>query len=286
MGSKFRTIRNVINSWFVSTTAEADAESNDGLNMNALEERVLYSAVPLPVDMVESVDTFDAESVFETAEDTFSEVDAGLSVLLDDMDMPAVVDLTGLAAAATPATNEIVFVDQAVEGYEQLVDDILSNASNSSPEIVFIDSTQNGVEQITQVLREQAEAGNRFDALHIVSHGDDGVLNLGNETLDSSNVAQYNDAFQQWQAALSGDADLLIYGCDVAATEMGESFVDSLAVALDVDILASDDVTGHDQFGGDWTFEYQVGEIETDLIFSVDVPVSYTHLTLPTICSV
>ena len=275
MSSKIQTIKDAINSWFVISASKTE-ETNNGLNMNTLEERVLYSAVPLPVDMAESIDANDVDEVFESAENVFEEVESGLEFLMAEADTTDIVDLSTLDAASTgPLSNEIVFIDQSIEGYQQLVDDVLANATNSQTEIVLINTSQNGVSQITDALRQQVLAGNQFDAIHIVSHGEDGALNLGNETLNNQNIEQYREDFQLWQNALTDDADLLLYGCDVAETEMGEAFVESLAGALDVDVLASDDLTGHADLGGDWVFEFQVGEIESDLIFTVNAQANW-----------
>ncbi len=72
-----------------------------------------------------------------------------------------------------------------------------------------------------------------------------------------------------WQEALSDDADLLFYGCDLAAHGDGEHFLESLAALTGADIAASDDLTGHADLGGDWDLEYSSGTIETGVAFDV-----------------
>ena len=47
-------------------------------------------------------------------------------------------------------------------------------------------------------------------------------------------------------------------------------------------MAASDDATGHADLGGDWEFEYLVGHVETDVVFSNHVQQSW-HSTLATI---
>ncbi len=66
-------------------------------------------------------------------------------------------------------------------------------------------------------------------------------------------------------AALSQDADLLLYGCDVAATESGVTFLDALAAATGADVAASNGDTGAESLGGDWVLEArnENGVIET-----------------------
>ena len=73
------------------------------------------------------------------------------------------------------------------------------------------------------------------------------------------------------------DGDLLIYGCDLAATERGEQFVDSLARLTGADVAASDDPTGHADLGGDWELEYRSGDIESDIPLDQDVQDDWSH---------
>ena len=74
-----------------------------------------------------------------------------------------------------------------------------------------------------------------------------------------------------WSDHLTQDADILFYGCDLASTAEGMALVDDVAQLTGADIASSDDVTGHEDLGGDWDFEYLVGDVESDVVFSEDV---------------
>jgi len=65
-----------------------------------------------------------------------------------------------------------------------------------------------------------------------------------------------------WREALSPDADLLIYGCSVAAGSDGIGFVHALSELTGADVAASDDATGSAAAGGDWALEVTSGAIE------------------------
>ena len=69
---------------------------------------------------------------------------------------------------------------------------------------------------------------------------------------------------------LSSNADLLFYGCNLAAGDDGQDLVNSLTLLTGADVAASDDVTGSAQFGGDWVLEYGKGEIETAVAVSAE----------------
>ena len=74
------------------------------------------------------------------------------------------------------------------------------------------------------------------------------------------------DQFLAWSNALADDADILIYGCNLAASESGEMLVESLASLTGADVAASDDLTGHESLGGDWELEYRAGEIDAEVV--------------------
>ena len=127
------------------------------------------------------------------------------------------------AAPAEPAsstvavrTHELVFVDAGIQNYAQLVDDIMANADDDrSFEVIMLDADRNGVDQISRVLADRQD----LDAVHFVTHGDEGAVKLGSTWLDSGNVNAYARDITGWQAALTPEADLLFYGCDLAASE-------------------------------------------------------------------
>ena len=200
-------------------------------------------------------------------------------------------DTSPLSANPSDAGNHLVFVDSAVENIEQLV------AGVASAQIVVLDSNQNGIEQITQVLSDYSAAADtdallgapyggglvtdlpnarpsagQIDSIHIISHGDRANLALGNATLTADNLAEYETEIRQWSEALGIDADILLYGCEVADGEAGEQFVRRMSELTGADVAASDDLTG---VGGDWVLEFETGEIETGLAVNLAAQQTY-----------
>ena len=176
------------------------------------------------------------------------------------------------AATADPASSltadrsqEIIFVDSGIQNYAQLVDDILANADDDrSLEVIVLDADRDGVGQISQVLAGRQD----LDAVHFVTHGDDGAVKLGATRLTKDNVNSYSGDISGWQDALSSEADLLFYGCDLAAGEDGRMLLDRLGTLTHADVAASDDLTGSARMGGDWDLEYSNGDIETRVVTS------------------
>ncbi|MCT7956022.1 DUF4347 domain-containing protein [Laspinema palackyanum] len=155
------------------------------------------------------------------------------------------------ALSLTTMPRQLVIIDPRVTDYQRLLSVIPPGT-----EIHILDPDLEGIAQISAILSNS----HGIEALHIISHGAEGTLHLGNSTLDSSNLDSYGAQLQQWQQALSPNADLLLYGCDIAATEIGKTFIAQLAHLTGVDVAASEDITGK---GGDWELETQFGNIET-----------------------
>ncbi|MEG4209656.1 DUF4347 domain-containing protein, partial [Microcoleus sp. S13_B4] len=104
--------------------------------------------------------------------------------------------------------STIVFIDTAVADYQTLLDGVKLGV-----EAIVIDSHRDGVEQISEVLANRTN----IDSIHLVSHGEPGSLQLGKTRLSVDNLEDYSQQLQQWRRALTIDADILIYGCNVAA---------------------------------------------------------------------
>ncbi|HEY9808399.1 MAG TPA: esterase-like activity of phytase family protein, partial [Halomicronema sp.] len=155
--------------------------------------------------------------------------------------------------------GEVVFVDSGVENYQSLLAGVDRNA-----EVFILNSTGNQLEEMTEILSHRQNVS----AVHIVSHGSAGALSLGDSSVSIADISQT----ELWRGSLTADADVLLYGCDVAAGDVGKEFVKELSELTSADVAASTDKTG---FGGNWDFEYKTGNIETGLIFSKPVRDNY-----------
>ncbi|PUB88197.1 MAG: hypothetical protein DBP01_12250, partial [gamma proteobacterium symbiont of Ctena orbiculata] len=163
------------------------------------------------------------------------------------------------------STVELVIIEPATPDYQFLVDDLIGqNGHGRSFEIVLLDTAANGIEQISDILN----AYQHLDAVHILSHGSDGGVQLGDAYLNLDSLSANAGAIESWRDAFSAEGDLLIYGCDLAAGEDGRSLVEALARLTGADVAASDDLTGHEGLGGDWDLEHAEGVIETEVAVS------------------
>ncbi|NJM61979.1 MAG: DUF4347 domain-containing protein [Oscillatoriales cyanobacterium RU_3_3] len=188
------------------------------------------------------------------------------------------------------SARSIAFIDSQVEDYQSLVAGVMPGT-----EAIVIDSRADGVAQIAQVLTNRT----KIDSIHIVSHGSPGCLQLGKTQLCSSNVETYRKQLRQWRHALNLHADILIYGCNVAAETASDSInsakssseLDACETSLDsahliqqiaaltgANIAASTNLTGSADKGGDWELEYTTGDISASLAFKPETLAAYDRV--------
>ena len=170
--------------------------------------------------------------------------------------------LLGQAAAATFAAGSLVVIDPSVANYQSFAANVAEGA-----ETILLDPSDNEVVQIGDKLEERKRRGIETSSIHIVSHGKAGKLFLGSSVLDADYLSTHKDQLASWSKVLSPDADILLYGCDVAAGDSGQAFVQQLSHLTDADVAASDDLTGNSDLGGNWNLEVKTGVIEADLAF-------------------
>ncbi|WP_276574420.1 Ig-like domain-containing protein [Pseudomonas tohonis] len=181
---------------------------------------------------------------------------------------------------ASPVTDgqngvrkEIVFVDTRAPNYQELLKAVSPNA-----EVVLLSTNKDGVQQIADALAGRTG----IDAIHIISHGDSGVLLLGNGPLFEGNLGQYASQLSSIGKALTTDGDILLYGCEVGAGSEGQAFVTKLAGMTGADIAASDDNTGGNAKGGDWDLEIATGQIAASSALNLSRLGGYDHLLVTT----
>ncbi|MFW2590244.1 DUF4347 domain-containing protein, partial [Sagittula sp. SSi028] len=126
--------------------------------------------------------------------------------------------------------------------------------------LITLDGNSSGLAQI-----EEGLSGlEGIDALHILSHGEPGEIQLGPDRLETTNLSIAElEALQRIGGQMALGGDILIYGCDFADAEDALS---ALAVATGADVVGSDDKTGSAALGGDWDLEANVGAIEADTL--------------------
>lgn len=166
----------------------------------------------------------------------------------------------------TSSISTLLFIDSHVDNYLGLV-----QGAHSEAEVIVLDSLQDGVRQISQVLAERGE----IESLQILSHGSEASLQLGSTHLTTTNLKQYIEEIQQWGNALAKNADVLLYGCNLAAGRLGKAFVQQLSLGLGANVAASENLTGSKELGGDWELEFCTGRVKSGLAIAPAVLAAY-----------
>ena len=231
----------------------------------ALEPRMMFdgAAVATSVELALDATRSDALTLSKPLFLAHEFTDSDYNANLDRGGMPFGVEAAALEVAfgpdetgvvASASTSDIIFIDTSVTGYQNLASEWVGRGT-----IVLIDRESDGIDQIRTALAGRSDIG----AIHIVSHGAEGVFWLGTTRIDQAAVAgELASSFAAIGAKLSADGDILIYGCDVGAGAAGQGLIDLIAVTSGADVAASIDDTGAILRGGDWTLENRLGVID------------------------
>ena len=166
------------------------------------------------------------------------------------------------AAPAEARPGELVVVDAGVPRLDALLAGL---AVPGGPEVVVLDGGAGDADEALARLGDLLAGRANLGAVHLVSHGGAGELELAGVPVTLVDLLAANEAVTGWADAFADGADFLIYGCDVAAGQAGRAFVDTLALLTGTDVAASTDLTGAAGAGGDWRLEYARGTITTDV---------------------
>ncbi|MFJ5434119.1 putative Ig domain-containing protein [Pectobacterium sp. CHL-2024] len=239
----------------------------------ALESRVLFDgAIAATAAQAETSNSSDAtasshptQTANHSAEATSeNNTSSDQNIATHDITTDVVVQ----AVAGETIRKEAVFIDTALTDYQTLV-----NSVPAGVDVFLLDSSKDGLTQMAI----WAETHTGYDAIHILSHGNEGQVRLGNLTLDSAAAEARSADLAKLGTALTQDGDLLLYGCDIAQ-DTGKSFVSLLSQLTQADIAASDDLTGAIAKGGNWQLETTIGSIETNNAALGEITREYNNL--------
>lgn len=251
------------------------------LELVSLEDRLMFSAAPVPMAPAPPPDAMPQTMVVAPTE---SNSEASLApegpVAANETNTDietGILDQHSDGVHDHQKTHELVFVDTSAKDYQTLLDDLWSHADPDRLfDVVLLSPSENGIEQITQTLAQYTTE--KLDAVHLVTHSADRAIQLGGTWLDRTSVEAHQEQIATWKTALKPGADLLVYGCDLAASDSGRELLDRLVDLTGADIAASEDDTGSALLDGDWSLEYQAGEIETQVAFSALAQEEYQGL--------
>ena len=152
--------------------------------------------------------------------------------------------------------SAVVFIDPRVSDHERLLAGLRIDAR-----AVMLEPERDGLAQVAEAVHGMRG----LQAIHLISHGAPGSLQLGATELTEANLPERVGELAIIREALAEDGDLLLYGCEVGRGAVGERFVAALSLVTGADLAASDDLTGHAELDGDWELEVRRGDVDADV---------------------
>jgi uncharacterized repeat protein (TIGR01451 family) len=166
----------------------------------------------------------------------------------------------------TRSIDRIVFIDAALENSQQLITGTIPNA-----QVVVIEPERDAIAQIGATLAASSD----IREIHIVAHGQPGSLQFGSKSLNHRSLLANGDRIRQWAKALARDAEILLYGCQVAAGDLGTQFLTQLQQLTGATIAASSQLVGNAALGGNWQLDVSTGTRHSSLAFDAATLAAY-----------
>ncbi|BDM83529.1 DUF4347 domain-containing protein [Acaryochloris marina] len=124
-------------------------------------------------------------------------------------------------ANTSQSIPSLVVVDATIDNYQSLW-----ASSLLGKEVHILDIETDGIIQIKTLLSQYQG----LSCLHLICRGEPGQLELGTTHLSDKNLWEYADEIRQWREYLSDSAEILISGCELAASRVGQAFVSWLGL--------------------------------------------------------
>jgi Domain of unknown function (DUF4347)/FG-GAP-like repeat len=160
----------------------------------------------------------------------------------------------------TPFQTLVVF-DERVSNIE-----ILSAALLPGSIGFTISSTDDGLGTISHLL---ATTGAKY--LAIVAHGEPGVVHLGKNSLDISQLQTQSHLLSEW-----GMKEIALYSCEVAQGDIGKDLIYSLSELTGATVAGAATKIGSAALGGSWDLAITTGELTAPSLFTAEVIQTYS----------
>jgi hypothetical protein len=269
-------------------TATGRPRRRRSMGAMALEPRVMYDAAAVatvgavtataadPTHTADTTVTSSPTAAAAPATDASHTTDAS-STTSATQSGASVLGLAPAATGTAPATDsssgqQVVFIDPHVPDYQ-----LLAAGVKPGEQVVILDPNTDGVQQIANWLASHNEQN--VDAIHIVSHGEDGTVRLGSTILAANDVNQFAQPLAEIGAALKPGGDILFYGCDVGQGAVGDMFMVEMSMATGgAHIAAASHLVGAADLGGSWNLNVQLGSIDVGNPFTAPTLAAFNDI--------
>jgi hypothetical protein len=162
---------------------------------------------------------------------------------------PAILGRASPGAAPTPATLNVILIDQTLADHNSLT----RAAAPGAVVIQYSSLSDTATQVLDRVIAASSAAHEQISSLSILSHGDPGKFELGNQWVSTETVGALQAEWQALRQHLQPGGNIYIFGCDTGDHSAGgQILVDQLAQRTGSNVFASNNITGA---GGDWKLE-------------------------------
>jgi hypothetical protein len=149
-------------------------------------------------------------------------------------------------------SKTLVIIDSDLPDAHILID--AAKQQYNDPHIQVLNKEASSKKQLVDLLNSYPEAS--LSEFVLFSHGSPGAIHLGGEKIDKNSIdLKVSRLFDALENALSRDANVSLYGCEIAKGQAGLDFIRRMEEKIQAKISASTNLTGGLVSGGDWILE-------------------------------
>jgi hypothetical protein len=157
-----------------------------------------------------------------------------------------------------PGQGMLIAIDAGVEYGNALATGAIQGAK-----LLMLDPKRDAITQITRSIHRFAD---KFQSLHVVTHGSPGCLHFSSGNLTLSNLHLHAAQIESWfryqpltrksnSRVHSPKSFLSLYACSLATGEVGEEFLEKLQYLAGVSVHASQGRVSSTARGGSWQLD-------------------------------
>ncbi|WP_076419104.1 Ig-like domain-containing protein [Colwellia sp. UCD-KL20] len=158
-----------------------------------------------------------------------------------------------LVLATASSVKHLVIIDAGVPDKTLFYRDLYAET-----DIIELHADESGIKQIEELLGGYQQ----LESVSIFSHGRSGELQLGNSQINTRVIENNPQFMAVFKGALKSGGDVFFYGCDIGKGSQGDQFLTLFSQSTDLDVAASNDLTGNRNKGGDWDLEIVKGDVD------------------------
>ena len=113
--------------------------------------------------------------------------------------------------------SALILIDDTVPELQTFLEGLPKERS-----VRIVQAWQNGLVEISRAL---AESPSPITSLHIISHAKSGSFQLGTSDINLETLTQHANTIRGYSKLLAADAEILLYGCNLAQSAEKASFL-------------------------------------------------------------